>query len=159
MCYGSILFSMSSGFKLVKWVRFFERNCIVKSVIFFTSFCWLWDFEKLKKTLMISTGTCGRMQTICMPEIIFSKKKKSKCEILNHLYFCPNFLFLGTALGRFSQWFFNFSFSVSHGGQHLHSPTIEKLPTTLSCDWILKEYAAKMIALVITPEKHDKFVN
>ena len=90
---------------------------------------------------------------------IFKKQKKSKCEILNHLYFCPNFVFWGTALGRFSQWFFNFSFSISHGGQHLHSPTIEKLPTTLSCDWILKEYAAKMIALVISPEKLDKFVN
>ena len=27
-----------------KWVRFFERNCIVKWVTFFASFCWLWDF-------------------------------------------------------------------------------------------------------------------
>ena len=28
----------------VKWVRLFEWNCIVKWVIFFISFCWLWDF-------------------------------------------------------------------------------------------------------------------
>ena len=34
----------------VKWVEVrkmsevFERNCIVKWVIFFASFCWLWDF-------------------------------------------------------------------------------------------------------------------
>ena len=30
--------------RFVKWVRFFERNCIVKGVIFFYSFCWLSDF-------------------------------------------------------------------------------------------------------------------
>ena len=30
--------------RFVKWVRFFERNCIVKLVIFFGSFCWLWLF-------------------------------------------------------------------------------------------------------------------
>ena len=30
-------------------------------------------------------------------------KKSSKYEILNHLYFGPNFVFWGTALGRFSR--------------------------------------------------------
>ena len=30
--------------RFVKWVMFFERNCIVKWVIFFASFYWLWDF-------------------------------------------------------------------------------------------------------------------
>ena len=44
-----------------------------------------------------------------MPEtkIIFSKKKKknSKYEILNQLYFGPNFDFQGTALGHFSRIF------------------------------------------------------
>ena len=58
-------------------MRFFERNCIVKWVIFFASFCWLWDFLLenliLKKTL-ISTATFERIQKSCMPEIIFSKK-------------------------------------------------------------------------------------
>ena len=46
----SILFSMSVKFKFIKWVRFFEPNCIVNWLIFFTSFCWLWDFlpENLK---------------------------------------------------------------------------------------------------------------
>ena len=40
---------------------FFDRNCIVKWVIFFTSFYWLWDFlqQNLEKTLMMSIGTCG----------------------------------------------------------------------------------------------------
>ena len=47
----------------VKWVEvrmFFERTCIVKCVIFFVSFCWLWDFllENLKLKMM-STGTSG----------------------------------------------------------------------------------------------------
>ena len=42
--FGSILFSMSSELRFVKWVRFFEQICIVKWVIFFASFCWLWDY-------------------------------------------------------------------------------------------------------------------
>ena len=49
-----------------------------------------------------------------MSKVLFSKtcpkhyfqKKNSKYDILNHLYFGPNFVFLGTALGRFSQCFF-----------------------------------------------------
>ena len=67
---GSILFSMSSELRFVKWVRFFEQNCIVKCVIFFASFCWLWDFLmenlklKKKETLMISTGTFGLLSDI-----------------------------------------------------------------------------------------------
>ena len=40
----SILFSMSSELRFLKWVRFFERNSIVKWVIFLVSFCWLWGF-------------------------------------------------------------------------------------------------------------------
>ena len=39
--------------RFIKRVMFFEWNCIVKWVIFFASFCWLWDFLlknlKLKK--------------------------------------------------------------------------------------------------------------
>ena len=49
----SILLPMSSELRLIKWGRFFERNCIVKWVNFFASFCWLRDFllenEKIKK--------------------------------------------------------------------------------------------------------------
>ena len=40
----NILFSMSSELRFLKWVRFFERNCIVKWVIFLASFCWFWGF-------------------------------------------------------------------------------------------------------------------
>ena len=51
----------------VKWVevcKIVERNCIVKCVIFFANFCWLWDFllENLKlrkKALVLSIGTSG----------------------------------------------------------------------------------------------------
>ena len=42
LCCGRILLSMSSELRFVKWVRFFEWNCIVKWVNFFASFCGLW---------------------------------------------------------------------------------------------------------------------
>ena len=42
--FGSILFSLSIELRFVKWVRFFEQICIVNWVIFFASFCWLWDY-------------------------------------------------------------------------------------------------------------------
>ena len=102
-----MLFSMSNELRLVKWMRFFERNCIVKWVIFFASFCWLWDFLlenlKIKKNSddvhwIVWTNTC-------MPVIIFSKKR-----ILNMrfwiIYILVQVSFLGTALRHFSQCFF-----------------------------------------------------
>ena len=51
--------------------------------------------KKLDKALIMSTETCGRIQKICMPEteIISSKKKNPKYEILNNLYFRPKFVF------------------------------------------------------------------
>ena len=46
--------------RFVKWVGFFERSCIVKLVIFFASFCWLWAFLlenlKLRQILQIFFG-------------------------------------------------------------------------------------------------------
>ena len=41
---------MLSDLRFVKWVSFFERNCILKWVIFFASFCWILDLlpENLK---------------------------------------------------------------------------------------------------------------
>ena len=44
LCCSSIFVIMSSELRFVKSVRFFEQNCILKWVIFFASFCWLWDF-------------------------------------------------------------------------------------------------------------------
>ena len=44
-------------FMFIKWVRFFERRCIVKWMIIIVSFYWLWDFIlenlKLKDTLQV----------------------------------------------------------------------------------------------------------
>ena len=37
-----IYFAVISELRFVKWVRFFAWNCIVKWLIFFSSFCWLW---------------------------------------------------------------------------------------------------------------------
>ena len=37
LCCESILFSILNELRFLKWVRFFERNCIVK--------CWLWDLK------------------------------------------------------------------------------------------------------------------
>ena len=86
---------MSNELRFIKWVRFFERNSIVKWVIFFGSFCGLWDFLlnnlKLKKDLMISAGTYGWVCKSYMSEKIFSKK----C-----FYILVQFSFLG-------DWFFN----------------------------------------------------
>ena len=46
----------------VFWAKLY---CKMSGLIFFASFCWLWDLLqenlKLKKTLMISTGMCGRI--------------------------------------------------------------------------------------------------
>ena len=64
-----------------------------------------------------------------MPEMIFPKKE------LQRITFGPNFLFLGTALGRFTQFFFYLSLSANHGDLNFCSapppPTIKKLPTAL----------------------------
>ena len=40
---------------------------------------------------------------------------------MKHLYFGPSFVFLVTALGRFSQCFFYVLSSVNLGGQHFYS--------------------------------------
>ena len=52
---GSILFSTSRELRFVNWVKFLERSCLVKWVIFFVSFCCLWDF------LMTSTVKCRKL--------------------------------------------------------------------------------------------------
>ena len=82
---------MSSELRFVKWV-FFEWNCIVKFVIFIAIFCWLWDFLlenlKLKRN---SEDVRGNVWTNIKK--LYSQKKNSKYDILNHLYFDPNFYF------------------------------------------------------------------
>ena len=62
-------------------MRFFDQNCILKWVIFFASFGWLWDIllENLISKKSISTGTFEQLLKSCMPEIIFSKN-----NLFNH---------------------------------------------------------------------------
>ena len=99
-------------------LRFYEQNCIVKCVIFFASFCWLWDFllENLKlrkkrcqlERLVMSIGTSGQIKKRCMAEVIFSKaKKKFQIWDFESLIFWSSFHFWGFALGRYSQYIFS----------------------------------------------------
>ena len=100
--------------KFVKWVGFSERNCIVKWVIPFASFCWLWDF---------------------LPENL---KLIDKLQIwtFESFIFCSNFLFffVGAAvLGRFSTHFYLPSPPPlpPHVPSSSNIYTIKKLPTAL----------------------------
>ena len=71
-------------------------------MIFVASFCCFWDFLlevlKLKKNLWL--------RPLERLDKYYFQKKNSKYEIINNLYFGSNFVFYGTAIGRFSQCFF-----------------------------------------------------
>ena len=96
-------------------MTFFWRSYIVKWVIFFTRFCWLWDFllenKKLKKNSGEVHWNVWTNIKSCIPETktTFQKKKKmnSKYEILNHLYFGPNSYFRGLLQGNLVKFFFD----------------------------------------------------
>ena len=137
LCCGSILFSM---LRFVKCVRFSQRNCIVKWVIFFASCCWFWNF--LLEKNMMSTGTCGRIW-----KKLYDQNNTFKTRIPNMrfwiIYILVQILFWGgTVLGRFSQFFFLiFVFSQPYWlalfprppvpplpHTHTHTHTIKKLP-------------------------------
>ena len=87
-------------------MRCFERNCTAKWVIFFASLSLLWDFLlenlKLKKLWWCPLEDMDDYKKFFWPKLYF-QDKNYKCEILNHLYFCPNFAFLLTASVRFGQ--------------------------------------------------------
>ena len=95
----SILFSVSSELRFLKWVRFFERNSIVKWVIFLASFCWVWGFLlENKKNKKNSDNVHWNVWTNIKKLYARNRnnifqKKNSKYEILNHLYFGSNFVF------------------------------------------------------------------
>ena len=75
-----------------------------KWVSFLTNFCWLWDFLlenlKLRKTLMMSSGTCGRVWKICVPKIIFSSKEFQMWDSESFI-FLSKFPFLGDCFRMF----------------------------------------------------------
>ena len=100
---------MSSELRFGKWVKYFERNCIVKWVIFFARFCWFWDFLldnlKIKKIFWwCPQKRVDEYKTLHARNNIFKK------IILNMrfwmIYILDQISFLGTTLGRFSQCFF-----------------------------------------------------
>ena len=115
----------------VKWVRFFEGNCIIKWEIFFHWFLLALRFSATNygiiKTLMMSTGTCGIK--------LYARNTIFKKRITNMRFWIIYILVqVSPALGRFSQCFF---FLIFVDGQPwrptilLMRPTIKKLPTAL----------------------------
>ena len=75
---------------------FYERNCILKWMIFFASFCWLWFFllENLKSI------------------------DKLQLWSLDHLFSGPNVIFLGLFWGVIASVILIFLSPVNHGGRH-----------------------------------------
>ena len=130
-----------------KWVKFFGQNSIVKWVISFASFCWLWHFllENLKLKRIsdnIHWNVWTNIKKFYAWNSIFQKKKE-KIQIWDFESFIfwskESFIFyiLGTALGHFGQCVF---FSFFAGSQpwrstSLLSPsTIKKCPMTMFSD-------------------------
>ena len=134
---------MSSELRFVKWVRFFERNCIVKWVIFFASFCWLWDFLlenlKLKRNSDDVRGNFStNIKKLYAQNNIFKKRIPNMTFWI--IYILVQISFLGTALGRLSQCFFFLIFRrwptmVTDIFTQPPPPTIKKLPTALHRLW------------------------
>ena len=107
---------MSSKLRFIRWVRFFKRNCIIKWVIFFGCFCWLWDFLlknlKLRKKLWyVHWHVWTNIKKLYTRKNIWKKNKQHKIMKISDLDpdFGWDFVFWVTALGRFSQCFFFFS--------------------------------------------------
>ena len=123
-------------------MRFFEWNYIVKWVIFFGSFCWLWHFllNNLKWKRNSDDVHWNVFKNI---KKLYARKNIFKKIILNMrfwiIYILVQILFfgglLGTVLGRFSQCFFFQFFGASQPWPPtflLRPPTIKKLPKALN---------------------------
>ena len=116
----------------LKWVVFFEQNCIVKWVILVASFCWLWDskFELIYKFIYISINfrSSGRV----------SKPTPNKRFWI--IYF--QILFFGTVLEPFNQG----NFKIFHCQPTMvtniftHTPTMKKVPMEWPCMFIFYNY-------------------
>ena len=93
-------------------MRFFEWSYIVKSVILFVSFLLALRLSVKKFKIKKKLWWCPLERVDAYEIVVYPKKyfqrNNFKHEILNHLYFGPNFGFLGIALGHFSQCFFVF---------------------------------------------------
>ena len=123
---------MSSESRFVKWVMFFERNCIMKWAIFFASFCWLWDLRlENVKPKRNSEGFLWYIWTNTRK--LYARNNIFKKRISNMtfwiIYILVQISVLGTALGRFSQFFlffFNFSSLTNHGDRHFYTAPLHK---------------------------------
>ena len=105
----------------VTWVEVRKMTEILWAKLYYktTDLFWLWDF--LLEDLKFKKLWWCPKKVACPKKYI--QKTNTKDEILNHSYFGPNFVFGGTALARFSQYFFfffQFSPSTNHGGQHFY---------------------------------------
>ena len=125
-----MLFSMPSESRCVKWIRFFDWNCIVKWVIFFASFCWLWDF--LLENLKLKRSSEEVLWNIWANiKRLYARNNSSKYNILNHLYFRP-IVYFGDCFRAFSQVFFFYISSLANrGGRHFYSAPPPSLPPTV----------------------------
>ena len=101
LCCASILFSMPSELKFIKWLRFFWEICTVKWVIFFSSFCWLLENLKLEtNSYDVHWNVWTNIKKLHARKYIF--KKEFQIWNFESSIFWSNFRFLGTVLGRFS---------------------------------------------------------
>ena len=110
-----------------------DRNCIVKCVIFFTSFCWLWDFllenVKLKKNPDdVHWNVWTNIKTLYARNDIFKKRIPNMTFWI--IYVLVWISFLWTGLGYLAKHGDrqNLSWLAKHGGRHLYSTTPLPLP-------------------------------
>ena len=101
----------------VKWAEVskmsddFERNCVVKCVIFFATFYWLWDFLleslRLKKNSDdVRWNEWTNIKTLYAWNNIFFKKIPNYGNL--NFYSGPNFIFGGLLQGILASAFFKF---------------------------------------------------
>ena len=129
---GTILLSMSNELNFIKWVRFFERNCIVKWMILIASFCWLWDFllEKMKlkwNSDDVRWNVWTNIKKLYPQNIIF--KTRIPNMAFSIIYILVQISLLGTALGHFKFFCRRSTMVVDIFTQ---PPTIEKLLMALN---------------------------
>ena len=97
----------------VFWTKLYCKMSGLFCQFLLTLRLWLWN----KKN---SDDVHWNVWTKVVLEISFSKKELQIWDF-ELFIFWSKFLFLGNALGRFSQCFYNFSSSINHGGRHFSS--------------------------------------
>ena len=121
----------------------FWAKLVLKLVVFFASFCWLWDFLlenlKLKRNSDDVRGNVStNIKKLYAQNNIFKKRIPNMTFWI--IYILVQISFLGTALGRLSQCFFFLIFRrwptmVTDIFTQPPPPTIKKLPTALHRLW------------------------